>query len=141
MNTSTLTSNLSSLKSKLQAIESNLEHGMLEIEQSEDKWKKIDKEAEEFLKNEHDVIRLNVGGKRFSTKIGTLLSIKDTFFYKIVVSKKFDLQEELFFDRNPKIFSIIIDYLRIRTINYSNYSRQQLEDLFIEAEYFDVQIV
>lgn len=70
----------------------------------------MDEEIDQLIRNQNEnVIRLNFGGNRFVTKIETLLSIKDTLLYKIVVSKKFNLQDELFFEWNPKIFEIIID--------------------------------
>lgn len=65
--------------------------------------------------------------------------MKDTLFYKIVSSNKFNLQQELFFDRNPKIFPIIMDYLRSKNINYNKFSQDQLEDLKVESDYFEVK--
>lgn len=139
MNTSQIKGDLSGLKSKLEAIENQIENQMTDLEQREERWKKMDEQVEEFIKNQQDVIRLNVGGKKFVTRIETLVAIKDTLFYKIVVSKKFNLQEELFFDRNPKIFPIVMDYLRNKKLDYTRYNRDQLEDLRIEAEYFEVR--
>ena len=138
MNTNQIKGDLTSLKDKLAAIEGQIEGQMVDLEQREEKWKKMDEQVEEFIKNQQDVIRLNVGGKKFVTRIETLVGIKDTLFYKIVVSKKFNLQDEIFFDRNPKIFPFIMHYLRNKSINYSNFNREQLEDLKLEADYFEV---
>jgi len=98
----------------------------------------MDDEVNELVKTQNEIIQINCGGKKFSTKTETFLAIKDTLFYKIVVCKKFNLNEELFFDRNPKIFPIILEYLRTKSINYSKLNREQLEDLKIEADYFEL---
>jgi len=141
MNSTQIKGDLTSLKNKLNLLESQLENQMDDLELKEEKWKKIDEEAQDYLKNQSDLIRLNVGGKKFVTRLETLLGIKDTFFYKVVVSKKFNLEEELFFDRNPKIFPIIMDYLRKKKIEYNKLSNNQLEDLKLEADYFDVNLI
>ncbi len=141
MNSTQIKGDLTSLKNKLNLLESQLENQMDDLELKEEKWKKIDEEAQDYLKNQSDLIRLNVGGKKFVTRLETLLGIKDTFFYKVVVSKKFNLEEELFFDRNPKIFPIIMDSLRKKKIEYNKLSNNQLEDLKLEADYFDVNLI
>ena len=138
MNANQIKDDLSTLKNKLGLIENQLEGQMKDLEVREEKWKKMDEQVEEVIKNQNELIRINVGGKKFTTKTETLVAIKDTLFYKIVVCKKFNLEDELFFDRNPKIFPFIMDYLRTKTINYSKFNRDQLEDLKIEADYFEV---
>ena len=131
--------NLSSLMNKLEQFENQIGNKNVDLEQTEEKWKKMDQHVEEIIKNMNDVITLNIGGKKFITKIETLVSMKDTLFYKIVSSNKFNLQQELFFDRNPKIFPIIMDYLRSKNINYNKFSQDQLEDLKVESDYFEVK--
>jgi len=98
----------------------------------------MDEKVTKLIVNENEIVRMNVGGTPFATKVGTLVSIKDTLFYKLVISGKFDFKKEIFFDRFPDYFGVILNYLRTRKVNYNRYSKLQLEELFIEAEYYEV---
>ena len=62
-----------------------------------------------------DIINLNVGGQRFSTSRQTLTWIADSFFTAMLnglISTNRDEQGAIFIDRDPKLFSIILNYLR-----------------------------
>jgi hypothetical protein len=133
-----LKDDLLALKSKLESIETQLEGQMKELEQREEKWKKMDDQVKDLIKNQNDIVTFNVGGKLFATRISTLLSVKDTLFYKLVLSEKFDLKQEIFFDRSPKLFPFIIDFLRFNKINYKRFNKEELEELRVEAEYFEI---
>src|SRR5574343_261602 len=98
----------------------------------------MDQQVREIIKINDDIIRFDVGGKKFATRKSTLLSVKDTLFYKIVVTEKLNLKEEIFIDRSPKFFGYILDYLRYHTINYSRFKGKEIEELKLEAEYYDL---
>ncbi|PAA85613.1 hypothetical protein BOX15_Mlig004663g2, partial [Macrostomum lignano] len=70
-----------------------------------------------------DIINFNVGGKRFSTSQQTLLSIPDTFF-RALLNGSLDTQRDetgaIFIDRDPKLFSLILNYLRTRDLPSSD---------------------
>jgi hypothetical protein len=136
--TGILKDDLLNLKSKLESIESQLEGQLKDLEVREDKWSKMDEQVEEITKTQNDVIRLNIGGKKFATKTATLLSIKDTIFYQLILSKKIDLKQEIFFDRSPKMFNHILDFFRYQKINYKRFNREELDELYIEAEYYEI---
>jgi hypothetical protein len=67
-----------------------------------------------FNKNK---IKLNVGGKIFTTTLNTLTTEKNTFFNSMF-SEQFkpqpDEDGEFFIDRNPEYFHLILDYLEIQ---------------------------
>jgi len=107
----------------------------------EEKWLKMDKEASQISVNITDIIKLNIGGDRFATKAETLLKIKDTLFYKILISKKFDPKNEIFFDRFSTYFVYILDYLRYDRLNLKRFKKIELEELLIEVEYFEVKLL
>ncbi len=98
----------------------------------------MDKEANEISIKKSDIIRLNVGGDIFATKAETLLKVKDTLFYKIFLSKKFENKKEIFFDRFSTYFGHVLNYLRYDRINLKRFKKQQLEELLIEVEYYEV---
>ena len=130
---------LMNLKSKMESLEEDLTKQLIEAEVRYKKWYEIDKEVEEMRKNQTDIITINVGGKNFQTKLDTLLSVKDTFFYKIIVSKRVDLQNELFIDRNYKFFKFILTYLRYQKVNISKLSTVDIEDLLEEANFYEIE--
>ena len=126
------------LKSRLESIESHLEGQMKDLEVREEKWKKMDDQVQDIIKSQNEIVRINVGGKKFATRSETLLSVKDTLFYKLILSKRFNLQEEIFFDRSPKMFAVILDYLRYHRIDYKRFTREETEELRVEAEYYEI---
>ncbi|KAK0181906.1 hypothetical protein PV327_000090 [Microctonus hyperodae] len=85
-----------------------------------------------------DIIHLNVGGTRFSTSRQTLTWIPDSFFTALLSNRITSRRDEtgaLFIDRDPKIFSIILNYLRTRDIDLKNVDIRTLKH---EAEYYGI---
>ncbi|XP_066245472.1 BTB/POZ domain-containing protein KCTD3 isoform X1 [Euwallacea similis] len=85
-----------------------------------------------------DILHLNVGGKRFSTSRQTLTLIPDTFFTALLNGRISSLRDEkgcIFIDRDPKVFSIILNYLRTREIDLQGVDLRSLRH---EAEYYNI---
>jgi hypothetical protein len=130
---------LNNLKKKLEEIELELEEKGKEITIREEKWNQMEKQVDEIIeKNLEDIVKFNVGGKKFATRKESLLRSKDSLFHKIAVSGRFDFTKEIFFDRSPKVFPIILDYLRGNEIIYTGFSREEAEELLLEAEYYEL---
>ena len=138
MDSNKLKEDVLSLKDRLESVETGLSSHMNELSSLEEKWGKMDEEAVDLSKNNNVIVNLNISGKKFSTRLETLVSIKDTLFYKLVLSNKFDLAQEIFFDRSPKFFPIIIDYLRYKKINYKRFTNDELAEFYNEAVYFEL---
>jgi hypothetical protein len=137
--TSTLVDELMKLNTKLENLELELTNQMMEIEIKAENWYQIDKKAEEIInKNKNLTIVLNVGGKLFETKLETLLSVKDTLFYKIILSDKLDLNKEIFIDRDYKNFKNILSFLRNKKIDRNVLSLEMYEILTEEAEFYGI---
>lgn len=71
-------------------------------------------ESEKIILFTDQVIKLNVGGQLFQTYKLTLLKIPDSLLGRMFAdsNKEFKKQEEYFFDRDPDIFKIILQYYR-----------------------------
>ncbi|KAK9892287.1 hypothetical protein WA026_019094 [Henosepilachna vigintioctopunctata] len=85
-----------------------------------------------------DILHLNVGGKKFSTSRQTLTSIPDTFFTALLSGRISSLRDEkgcIFIDRDPKIFSLILNYLRTREIDLNGVNLRIVRH---EAEYYNI---
>lgn len=75
---------------------------------------------------------------RFSTSRQTLLSIPDTFFTALLslrIPILRDDQGAIFIDRDPELFSIILNYLRTKDIDIS---KTDVRTLLHEAEYYAI---
>lgn len=75
---------------------------------------------------------------RFSTSRQTLTWIPDTFFTALLNGRIPSLRDEkgaIFIDRDPKIFSIILNYLRTREIELKDCDIRSLRH---EAEYYGI---
>ena len=85
-----------------------------------------------------DIVRLNVGGTRFSTSRQTLTWVGDSFFTGLLSFRMTSQRDEsgaLFIDRDPKLFSIILNYLRTKHIDLKNVDLRTLRH---EAEYYGI---
>ncbi|CAG2215247.1 KCTD3 [Mytilus edulis] len=86
-----------------------------------------------------DVIHLNVGGTRFSTSRQTLTWIQDSFLPGNLLSGRIlSLKDEtgaIFIDRDPKLFSVILNFLQSKDVDLSGISLSALKH---EAEYFGI---
>ncbi|XP_076284196.1 BTB/POZ domain-containing protein KCTD3 [Lasioglossum baleicum] len=85
-----------------------------------------------------DIVHLNVGGTRFSTSKQTLTWVPDSFFTTLLSNRIASHRDEdgaLFIDRDPKLFSIILNYLRTKDIDLKNIDIRTLRH---EAEYYGI---
>ncbi|EZA55758.1 BTB/POZ domain-containing protein KCTD3 [Ooceraea biroi] len=85
-----------------------------------------------------DIVHLNVGGTRFSTSRQTLSWIQDSFFTALLSNRIDSHKDEsgaLFIDRDPKLFSIILNYLRAKDIDLKTVDIRTLRH---EAEYYGI---
>lgn len=75
---------------------------------------------------------------RFSTSRQTLSWIPDSFFTALLsnrITSKRDENGALFIDRDPKIFSVILNYLRTKDIDLKDVNIRTLRH---EAEYYGI---
>ncbi|XP_071532905.1 SH3KBP1-binding protein 1 isoform X2 [Panulirus ornatus] len=94
--------------------------------------------ASTYFPGSGDIIHLNVGGQRFSTSRHTLTWVPDTFFTSLLSGRISTLRDEsgaIFIDRDPSLFSIILNYLRTRDLNMSVVDINALRH---EAEFYGI---
>jgi hypothetical protein len=128
------------LKGKLENLEGELTNQMMELELKAEEWHKKDEQVSELVKKNKDlIITLDVGGKKFQTKLETLMSYKDTLFYKLFLDGKLDIRSEIFIDRSYFCFHHILSYLRNKKLIDSNLSNQAVEELLEEACFYEIQ--
>ena len=85
-----------------------------------------------------DIVNLNVGGTRFSTSRQTLTSVQDSFFTSMLSGRISSCRDEtgaLFIDRDPKLFSIILHFLRTKELDLSGVEVSVLRH---EAEFYGI---
>uniref|UniRef100_A0A023EW48 BTB/POZ domain-containing protein KCTD3 n=1 Tax=Aedes albopictus TaxID=7160 RepID=A0A023EW48_AEDAL len=95
-----------------------------------------------FSSHISDIVNLNVGGTRFSTSRQTLTWVPDTFFTSLLnserngrISSLRDETDAIFIDRDPKLFSIILNYLRTKEIDIKSCDIRVLRH---EAEFYNI---
>jgi len=85
-----------------------------------------------------DIVHLNVGGKRFSTSRQTLTWNQDTFFTSLLsgrIPSQKDEKGNIFVDRDPKLFAVILNFLRTKELQLRNVDLSALRH---EAEYYGI---
>jgi hypothetical protein len=132
---------LTLLKSKIDLISSQYETNFKDIEEREARLRKIGEKVNEILHSKGNyIVKLNVGGQIFMTRVSTLLSnsTNDTLFHELFSSFS-NNSEEVFIDRSPVLFSFILDFLRTKNINTKRLRKEELFDEFrAEAEYYGI---
>ncbi|XP_050088120.1 SH3KBP1-binding protein 1 isoform X2 [Anopheles aquasalis] len=91
-----------------------------------------------FSNHVGDIVHLNVGGSRFSTSRQTLTWVPDTFFTSLLNGRISSLRDEtdaIFIDRDPKLFSLILNYLRTKEIDIRSVDIRVLRH---EAEFYNI---
>lgn len=135
---SQLKTDLTSIKERLERIETNLAKQSAQIKDREEKWEKMNEHIKQYKLNDSKPVKLNIGGDRFVTCINTLLKIPNTLFTRLLESPDINLEEEIYIERSGKLFKTILQFLRYNDFNYKNYSKQTLLDLLEEADFFDI---
>lgn len=136
---STLRDELLELKTQLEGLEHELTDQLVKQQKRSERWVKFDEEALELKTNCKDmIVTLNIGGKKFQSKLDTLLQIKDSLFYHLVLDRSIDLSKEIFIDRDPLLFKHILSFLRYNKVNTKNFTYEMFEDLYDEAAFYGI---
>jgi hypothetical protein len=142
MNSSSLLKDdLLGLKSKLENLEKEFEVKLNDVNKKEERFKQIDQQIDDIVNKKDQIIKLNIGGKVFQTKMSTLYNVKDTLFYKLIstnVENNTELNKEIFIDRSYTYFPMILDYLRTKKFSIKGLTKYELEDLLDEAQYYGI---
>jgi hypothetical protein len=136
---SLLKDDLLGLKDKLELLEKEFENKLKDVDNKEKKFKEIDKQIEEIVNTKDTIIKLNIGGKIFHTKMSTLLNIKDTLFYKLIskcIENKEEITSEIFIDRSYTHFQILLDYMRTKKYSLKQLNKYELKDFESEVRYY-----
>jgi len=135
---------LQGLKNKLISIENEVkvQNKQVNIE-PEVKSRTIEEKLEEYLSKRDQVIDLNIGGKIFRTKEETLLNFEGSLFHSILTKNKEEGNptKELFFDRSPVFFPLILNFLRTRKLNLKKISKDHKEVIMKEIEYYGLSSI
>lgn len=133
---SALKGNLSKLKAKLQNIQAQLEEQTSGKQVKEVGKLGMDEKVKEILNLDKQIITLNIGGTIFSTDKKNLIKDSESIF-AILLNEDSSLTE-LFFDRNPRLFKYLLNYLRTGTINYKLFGKEELKSLYEEALFYEI---
>uniref|UniRef100_A0A914Y7P1 BTB domain-containing protein n=1 Tax=Panagrolaimus superbus TaxID=310955 RepID=A0A914Y7P1_9BILA len=88
-----------------------------------------------------DQIKLNVGGHKFETSADTLKTC-ESFFSTLVTSdipQKVDADNYVFIDRNGVNFGKILDFMRMRTIDFGH-NIELAKAIRVEADFYQFQV-
>jgi len=105
-------------------------------------WEEVERIMMENANKIKNKVKLNVGGKPFSTTKDTLLKYKGSYFEYMLTSShpQFDEDGEFFIDRHPKYFGLILNYLREARLRESDLTTVDWKELQEEFEYFRVEV-
>jgi len=131
----------------VEQLQNALEDEYLKIETDRinlDKEKKNWVYTKEKLERIHfaSKIKLDIGGKTFSTSLPTLTAIPGTFFSGMF-SGNFRIAPDedgtYFIDRDPLAFPYILNFLRGSQLDFKNMTKKELSALLEDSTYFAIE--
>jgi len=127
------------IKSVFGGLVTKVEKRIKLLEAKEQHWAALEKLMQEHAAAATNKIVLDIGGQRFATSKTTLLAFRGSFFDAMLSSGKWqpDADGTYFIDRNPELFPIILDFLRMGKVNLKKYV---MEDLEAELDFYQIVI-
>lgn len=92
----------------------------------------------EKLDTSQTIITINVGGQLFYTSLSTLLKENDNIFYNLILTDRLDFTKEIFIDRCPFCFKLILKFLRNKELDLNNEDYNFVEKLLGEASFYEI---
>lgn len=129
------------LKNSILDLESRFNFATKEIDAREARWKNCEKKLNELQKMNEGFCVLNVGGEKFAVSLHILRGRKGSLFYKQILRKEIQVGKEVFYDRDPHYFPIILNFLRTGKIETKKLNEEQKEDLLAEAQFFEIAFI
>lgn len=129
---------LSSFKAQLEVIELEMNNKITSL--NDDEQQHMLKEASllKRLPLLPKTMKLNIGGTKFSALIKNIMNHKNTLFNFILEDENCDLTKEIYFERSPKFFDEILNFLKHKKFDFSRYDRNELKEITEEAAYFEL---
>jgi len=109
------------------------------VKEREEKIEEIYRVMAESAEKQKNKISFDVSGKKFTVKKETLLQHKNTYFTAMLGSGHWqpDNKGRYFLDRDPKMFDIVMSYLRTGQLVYKEGQREQV---YAELDYFQLPL-
>jgi len=103
----------------------------------EKREKQLDEAAAKIERSLQPFIKLNIGGKEFTTTIHTLKSQENSYF-SALLSGRWEVKDTIFVDRDGTVFNFVLDFLRGEEIPTEFLSPFQLHLLKKDAEFYQL---
>ncbi|KAK2953111.1 putative BTB/POZ domain containing protein [Blattamonas nauphoetae] len=127
---------------ELEELRQTLEKQKNELEQEKQRLELIQMQSSDLeLQQQLDdqIVDLNVGGVVFTTKLETLQKFEGSMLSSMFSGSHLlarDRHGRIFIDRNPKIFELLLDYMRTGNLPLSFHSPADEKAFQIELDYF-----
>lgn len=125
-------------KSKLETLEGELGKLVVSIQEKDNFLKEENKLVSEFVAaNANKIVKFNVSGQLFRTRLATLFACSNSIFSKSYNNPEI-FDNIICLDRDPYYFEIILNYLRFKVIDIARFSTYEKQQLFNEASYYEI---
>ena len=126
------------VKKDLLELKTGLEEKTKDLNRQDFKEKRITTNISK-INNLNDIVTFNIGGEIYKLNKKIFDNHTDTLFWHIINSGEFDLSQEVFIDRDPFYFNLIIDRIKGTQINYRLFKNKQDFNLFRrEVEFYNL---
>jgi hypothetical protein len=128
------------LLQKMAVVSKQYEESMSLLEEKQKAWAIMEDKMEKNAATVKNKIRLEVGGKVFTTTKSVLLRLENTYFHAMLSSGKWKPDEDgvYFIDRSPKHFDRILEYLRTGEFSIAGLDAAAIEKLQNDLDYYQL---
>ena len=130
---------INNIKNKLYSIKADVNYYFNEIDrraQFECNDVLSNKKINELLQNQ-TFVTLNVSGEEFQVSLNTLKSKRNTLFYKQIVRGIIKPGQIVYYDRDPKHFNTILNFMKYGKVNLKM-SADDKDELLNESLFYEV---
>ena len=119
-----------------------LEVEMKELHEKQVAWDAVMEKVAENRAKAPKKIKLDVGGKTFTTSKDTLLQHENTFFYAMLSSDQWKPDEDgvYFIDRDPSYFHHVMEHMRSGNTRLKGLDNYQILKVREEFDYYQIDL-
>lgn len=112
------------------------------LAEKERNWVEVEKRMRTNIDVANKKITLDIGGKLFATSKSTLLAYPGSFFEAMLSCEEWKPGRDgaYFIDRCPKLFPVLLDYLRMGKVNVKMFAYDVMADLKDEFDFYQIAL-
>ena len=126
----------------MQAADQSVEHQLQTQSVQERTWGEVQERVQHHATMAAQKVKLDIGGRVFSTTRSLLLSFDESFFHAMLRSGRWPPRRDgtYFVDRSPAYFEPMLHYMRIGQLSVARWTSVEMDRLREEFDFYQVAL-